>query len=242
MSVNMVDTVSPKMIESPSDVQIGFESVNGIIPRTVQIDVRNTGSRRVLTASMILSLNSIPSLILALILSNRIIPFRTTIPKSATRPMSPGNESGCPKRTSPINTPISESGMVVSTSTDCLYESKRITSVTIMNRIPNINEVKRLFMDLLLSSLDPPTVLSYPVGSLYADVFILNAARSAFPFVVLSAPAVTEIYRFWSARAIELVDGLSSFLSISRRNTSCHFVFFIFKSFILSRLSELPLL
>jgi len=93
-SVNTVETESPKMMESPREVQVGFESVSGIIPRTVQTEVRTTGSRRDFQPSMMDSRNGIPSRRFRLILSKRMIPFRTTIPKSATSPISPGNESG----------------------------------------------------------------------------------------------------------------------------------------------------
>lgn len=34
----------------------------------------------------------------------------TTIPKSATRPIIPGKESGCRKRVRPTNTPMREEG------------------------------------------------------------------------------------------------------------------------------------
>ena len=118
--VKNVETVRPKIIESPRDVHVGFESVNGIIQSTVHIEVKNTGSRRVLTASIILSLNSIHSFILAFILSKRIIQFRTTIQKSATSQISPGNESGCQNNTSHTKTQIRDRGIVASTSIDCL--------------------------------------------------------------------------------------------------------------------------
>lgn len=120
MSVKKVETVNQKMIDNPSEVQVGFDTVRGIIPRTVQIEVRNTGSSLVRTASMMLSLNSIHSFIFALILSKRMIPFRTTIQKRATNQMSPGKESGCQKITSHAKTQMSERGIVMSTSTDCL--------------------------------------------------------------------------------------------------------------------------
>ena len=92
--VNAVEAIKPKIIERPREVHIGFDKVRGIIPKTVQKDVRNTGSNLVLTASIILSLNSIPSFILTFISSKRIIQFLTTIQNKATSQTNHGKESG----------------------------------------------------------------------------------------------------------------------------------------------------
>ena len=147
ISVKNVDTVSQNIIDNQRDVQVGFETVNGIIQSTVQMEVRNTGSKRVLTASMMLSLNSIHSFIFAFILSKRIIQFLTTIQNNATNQISPGNERGCPNMTSQTNTQINDNGIVDNTSTDCLYESNKITSVAMMKNIQNTRATRRLSTD-----------------------------------------------------------------------------------------------
>jgi hypothetical protein len=120
IKVKKVETVRPKIIESHNDVHVGLERVRGIIQRTVQIEVKNTGSKRVFTASIILSLNSISSFIFAFILSKRIIQFLTTIQNNATSQINQGNESGCQNKTSHMKTQINESGIVASTRIDCL--------------------------------------------------------------------------------------------------------------------------
>ncbi|MDR1988560.1 MAG: hypothetical protein LBQ24_07790 [Candidatus Peribacteria bacterium] len=48
-------------------------------------------------------------------MSNKIIPFLTTIPNKATIPIIHGKESGCPKRVNPKNTQIRERGIVTIT-------------------------------------------------------------------------------------------------------------------------------
>ncbi|MFA6089554.1 MAG: hypothetical protein WC755_06845 [Candidatus Woesearchaeota archaeon] len=94
MSVKNVETVRPNIIDKPREVQVGLDRVSGIIHNTVHIEVRNTGSKRVFTASIILSLNSIFSFILAFILSNKIIQLRTTIQNNATSHIRPGKDNG----------------------------------------------------------------------------------------------------------------------------------------------------
>jgi hypothetical protein len=52
-------TVNPQIIESPNEVHIGFESVNGIIHKAVQIEVSITGSSLDIPASIMASLKGI---------------------------------------------------------------------------------------------------------------------------------------------------------------------------------------
>ncbi len=166
ISVKNVDTVSQKIIDNQRDVQVGLDRVNGIIHNTVHIEVKNTGSNLVLTASIILSLKGISSFILAFILSKSIIQFLTTIQNNATSHISHGNESGCQKITNQINTHIRERGIVERTKTDCLYESKSITKVAIMKNIQNTIATRRLCTDFWFSSFAHHTSNSYQWGSL----------------------------------------------------------------------------
>lgn len=85
-----------------------------------------------------------------------MIPFLTTIPKSATRPIIPGNESGCRKIVSPTNTPMRESGIVTRTRAESLYESKRRTSVATMRSNQNIIATQSDATDFAFSSFAHP--------------------------------------------------------------------------------------
>lgn len=91
-----------------------------------------------------------------MILSKRMIPFLTTIPKSATRPIIPGNESGCRNMVRPTNTPMRESGIVTSTRAESLYESNRRTNVATMRSNPNIIATPSDATDFAFSSLAHP--------------------------------------------------------------------------------------
>ena len=84
------------------------------------------------------------------------MPFLTTIPKSATRPIIPGKESGCRNMVRPTNTPMRESGIVTSTRAESLYESNRRTNVATMRSNPNIIAIPSDATDFAFSSLAHP--------------------------------------------------------------------------------------
>jgi hypothetical protein len=100
------------------------------------------------------------------ILSNKIIPFLTTIQKSATIPIIQGKESGCQNSVSPKNTHIRESGIVTITKSACKNESYNKTSEAIKNIIQNIIEVKRLFIESFIISFIHQVINLYQVGNL----------------------------------------------------------------------------
>ena len=119
-SVKIVETDNQNIIDNHNEVQVGLDKVSGTIPKTVHIDVNNTGSNLDIQASAIASLNSIFSLKFKFILSKRIIQFLTTIQNNATNQINPGKLKGCPNNVNPKNTQISDNGIVTITKTDCL--------------------------------------------------------------------------------------------------------------------------
>jgi hypothetical protein len=113
--VKIVLTANPHIIDKPNGIQSGFERVSGIIHKIVQIEVKTTGSSLDIQASTIASLNGIFSSKFWFILSNKIIPFLTTIQNKATIPIIHGKERGCPKSVNQKNTQIRERGIVIVT-------------------------------------------------------------------------------------------------------------------------------
>ena len=83
-------------------------------------EVKKIGSNRDRPASRIASSIERPERRLRLILSISTIELFTTIPKSATSPMSEGNDSVEPVRASPKKTPMSERGIGARMRSACL--------------------------------------------------------------------------------------------------------------------------
>ena len=121
-SVKKDEIESPKITADPSAVQVALESVIGIMPAMVTMEVIKIASSLDFPASIIDSLNGMPVLILRFILSIKIMAFLTTIPKRAKMPINPGKLNVTPKRAIPMKTPISANGSVTSTMMAFLNE------------------------------------------------------------------------------------------------------------------------
>ena len=112
--VRTVEKISPKIIASESPRQISSAKTSGKTPAIVVSEVRKIGCIRDIPPSIMLSVNSRPSLIFLFIRSIRTIASFTTIPASATRPIKTGKEKGIRNKLSPIIAPIIASGRVKS--------------------------------------------------------------------------------------------------------------------------------
>ena len=89
-SVKKEESIKPKMMALPKEVQVALERVIGIMPKMVQMEVIKMASNLDLPASMMASKNGMPNFKFKFILSIKIIAFFTTIPKSAKIPINPG--------------------------------------------------------------------------------------------------------------------------------------------------------
>lgn len=155
------DVVRPATRVMASGCHVPGTRASGIFPIIVVNDVRKIGSKRDLPASIIASWIFIPVERFTFILSIRTMELFITIPKSATRPISDGNESADPVTVRPKNTPIRERGIGAKTKRDCRYELNWRTIVPTTRIMPNAIATSNELIDLAFSSLTPPIINSY---------------------------------------------------------------------------------